>query len=290
MAIAESSVQSLCDTQQTDGGWAYVAGSSWTEPTCYALIALRAAGASDLAIRRGCEWLVRRQRRDGGWSPGPAVEHSTHVTSLAILALSLPQYDTVTSHAVHWLLRQSGAESSFWARLARSAMGTQSPATQHQGWPWWPGSSAWVIPTSLSILALARRQHAVQQPGVAARIADARAFLLSRRCPDHGWNHGGLYRTGEMPFSYPETTGLALLALCGSATPELDPSLRCGEQHYRDPRSGEGAHWLRIGLMAHGRDPGPPPAKYRQWTANHAALEIILQAAEAGYNPFLGHA
>lgn len=277
-------LDALCETQQSDGGWAYVAGASWTEPTCYAIMALRAAGGPTQPIQRACAWLLNRQRRDGGWSPGPAVEQSTHVTSLAILALADPQYESTTTRATRWLLQQAGRETAFWSRLARKAMGTQANGTGHQGWPWYPGASAWVIPTALSILALASRK---QQPEIAARIADrisdARAFLLARRCPDHGWNHGGLYRTGEVPASYPETTGLALLAL--REAPE--PSLLRAEAHYRIPRSSEGANWLRIGLMAHGRDPGPPPNQYRQWSANQAALSVILQAAEVGRNPFL---
>src|SRR5487761_2395784 len=126
----ETGLGSLLDIQQNDGGWAYRTNSSWTEPTCYSIMALRSAGGPEQAICRACEWLARRQRRDGGWSPGLAVEQSTHVTSLAILALSnLTGYEDTVERGVHWVLRQAGAETSLWARMARRVMGTRSGAT-----------------------------------------------------------------------------------------------------------------------------------------------------------------
>jgi hypothetical protein len=280
----------LLDIQQTDGGWPYNSNSSWTEPTCYSIMALHSTGGPEKAISRACEWLARRQRRDGGWSPGPAVEKSTHVSSLAVLALSgIAGYEDAADRGVRWLLAQSGAESSFWARLARFAMGVTSAPTEHAGWPWFPGAAAWVIPTSLAIFALSKQKPGMYGGDAPARVNDARRFLLGRRCPDHGWNHGGLFRPGETPVSYPETTGIALLALSGTSA-DLEPSLRCGEQHAHSPRSTEGATWLRLGLLAHGRHSPQPPTKYRDWTVSQVALRIITEAAEAGHNPFINHA
>ena len=120
-------------------------------------------------------------------------------------------------------------------------------------------------------------------------MKDARDFLLSRRCPDFGWNHGGLYRAGESPSSYPETTGIALLALTGTTSPQIAPSIRRAEQHAREPRSSEGEYWLRLGLSAHGRNPSPPSVKYRDWTVSQMALGIISQTGRAGINPFIDH-
>lgn len=285
-----SPVGCLLDLQQSDGGWAYRTNSSWTEPTCYSLLALRSAGGPDEAICRAGEWLARRQRQDGGWSPGPAVETSTNVTSLGVLALSgMAGYEDIVDHGVRWLLPQSGAETSFWVRLARFAMGIDSSATEHDGWPWFPGAASWVIPTSLAICALSRQRNGKYAKEIASRIHEARRFLLSRRCPDQGWNHGGLFRPGEAPVSYPETTGIALLALAGMGQADLEPSLRCGEQHARNPKSSEGAYWLTLGLLAHGRTP-PLPAEYHDWTVNQAALRVIAQAGKEGNNPFLPHA
>jgi hypothetical protein len=281
----------LLDLQRSDGGWAYQNGPSWTEPTCYAILAVRSAGGPEQAVGRACEWLVRRQRKDGGWPPSPDVGRSTHVTSLAVLALTgVAGYDRVADDGVEWLFTQAGAETSLLARITRFAMGTQSSATDHAGWPWFPGAAAWVIPTSLAICALSARRRGKYGRPIAQRVAEARRFLWSRRCPDHGWNHGGLFRAGEMPVSYPETTGIALLALAGDPrTADLELSLRCGERHAAAPMSCEGENWLRLGLGAYGRIPASTAAKYRDWTVNQTALSMIAKNGDTGRNPFLAH-
>ena len=54
-----------------------------------------------------------------------------------------------------WVLLQSGNESSFLFRLRMRLLGLTPPAEQEfEGWPWYPKTSGWVGPTSLSILAL----------------------------------------------------------------------------------------------------------------------------------------
>jgi hypothetical protein len=290
MTTCNRALGCLLDVQQSDGGWAYGTNSSWTEPTCYSILALRSAGGPSQPVGRAAEWLARGQRRDGGWSPGPAVEKSTHVTSLAVLALTeMAEYQDIVDRGVHCLLAQSGAETSYLARIARIAMGVSSGATDHAGWPWFPGAAAWVIPTSLGICALSRQRRGKYGRAITVRVDEARRFLLSRKCPDHGWNHGGLFRAGETPVSYPETTGIALLALAGAAKTDIEASIRCGEVHARDARSSEGEYWLRMGLQAAGGNPAPVSGKYRDWSVNQVALGIITEAGEAGRNPFIDH-
>jgi hypothetical protein len=196
-------------------------------------------------------------------------------------------YEDVVARGARWLLAQYGAEPSFVARFARFVMGVNASAIDRLGWPWFPGSAAWVIPTSLAICALSRLHPDIYGRDISRRAEEARRFLLSRRCPDQGWNHGGLYRPGEMPASYPETTGIALLALRGVDVRMVEGALRCGERHARDPKSSEGESWLRLGLLAHGRNPQEPPATYRDWNVNQLALRIIARCAETGNNPFL---
>ena len=58
------SLQLVMSKQNRDGGWPYVRGSSWTEPTVYAILALLASGELD-AARRGMDWLRASQLHDG---------------------------------------------------------------------------------------------------------------------------------------------------------------------------------------------------------------------------------
>src|SRR5882724_11633379 len=78
--------QKLLDLQNADGGWSYrPGGGSWTEPTCYALLALAAGGLAPEAAGRGARWLSAMRRADGGWPPREAVPESTWVTALVLL-------------------------------------------------------------------------------------------------------------------------------------------------------------------------------------------------------------
>jgi len=89
--------------------------------------------------------------------------------------------------------------------------------------------------------------------------------------------------------SYPETTGIALLALQGINL-DIEPSLHCAERHARNPKSSEGLHWLQLGLHAHRRNPLLPPTRYRDSTVTQVALRMIAQVGEEGRNPFVYHA
>ena len=50
------SIELVLRKQNRDGGWPYARGTSWTEPTVYAILALLAAGEGGPA-QRGLEWL-----------------------------------------------------------------------------------------------------------------------------------------------------------------------------------------------------------------------------------------
>ncbi|HEY7230435.1 MAG TPA: 2,3-oxidosqualene cyclase [Pseudolabrys sp.] len=113
--------------QRNDGAWAGFWGINFTYATYFAVAALRAAGAApnDPALALAAEWLVSKQKTDGGWGEhytgclnGSYVEHSQSqavMTSWALLTL----LDTVGAHApavrrgVAWLCEAQEPDGSW---------------------------------------------------------------------------------------------------------------------------------------------------------------------------------
>lgn len=225
-------------------------------------------------MARGLAWLARCRRPGGGWAPHPSVSKSTWVTAPAVTLLARAG-DKSAAGGVRWLLAQSGAESGWLYRLIRRRHGRAAT-----GWSWFPGTAAWVAPTALTILALEAAAHGL--PEAAERIAMGRKFLLARVCRDGGWNYGTPSVLGYDAPSYPETTGLALLALHSDSSPAVARALAQAEPAVSHPRSAEAFAWLTMALAAHGRSPAglaPPAPRNLLDTA-------LLALAEAGPRVF----
>lgn len=287
--VFSSVLTSLRHAQNQDGGWGYRGGASWTEPSAYAVLALMAAGERGEGLARGRLFLERAQRKDGGWAPQASVEESTWVTAVAVLALADRPGAASCEKACAWLAGQSGRESGYVRRLRQWLLGAREEEdVRHSGWPWYPGTAAWVTPTALTVLALEKASRRKPDPRWLARIETARKFLLSRMCRDGGWNYGSTRALGFDVNSYPETTGLALLALAGAGAPNLARSLNRARQHLEACRSAEGRSWLEMALLAHGGTPPPVPAVAPTIrTVMDAALSLLAQAAGQGRNGFL---
>jgi hypothetical protein len=149
----------LAGKQNPDGGWPYGRGSSWTEPTVYAILAMLAIGEK-VRARRGVAWLKEMERPDGGWRPHRGVEESTWVTALAALVPEEELGASAHARAIGWLIDAAGVESSRTARLRRWLMGyAADPDLEFAGWPWLEGSAAWVGPTAVAILALDKEKR-----------------------------------------------------------------------------------------------------------------------------------
>lgn len=288
----QSGCSALLDAQQGDGGWGYRPGTtSWTEPTALSLLALNALDRAStaypfakerrIAAQRGLEWLLSTQRNDGGWPPTAQVSQSTWVTGLAVLALTRLRPVAACRPGVEWLVRQAGRPSSGLDTL-RAWFLHQPRESSPPGWCWYPGTASWVIPTATGILAL--NNAAISESRIQERIRQGRAFLLARQCAAGGWNHGGSFVRSENAQPYPETTGIALLALAGTPAVQISRSFQTAEEMLRDPQSAEGYHWLNLALAAHNRLTSAPTRISRDWTTPALALDVIVRS---GVNTFL---
>jgi hypothetical protein len=212
------------------------------------------------------------------------VDHSTWVTSLALLAASSRLRPASRERAVAWLLGQSGEETRFFHRLRMSLLGLGGDRPEGEGWPWFPETAAWVSPTALTILAL----EPVRAKAVEARVSAARRFLWSRMCKDGGWNHGSTRALGYEAGSYPETTGQALLSMRGQSAAELPTAIAAAQRHLRGCRSSSAASWLRLGLLAHSQPAASTGLPHRG--TMDIALWLLAERAAGGVNVLQGDA
>ncbi len=213
----------LRTTQNPDGGWGYFPGKqSWLEPTVYAALALARDPLAGTRVETGWGLIEKWQNADGGWRPAAGVTASTWCTALALtLGDVLGVQGAAIDRGVHWLVTTTGAESSTLNRVLRfCGVSAIEREVKYPGWPWRPGTSAWVEPTAHSLVALRKVGYRKPSRAVADRIAAGERMLLSVRCTDGGWNYGSPRALGiELP-SYSETTALALIGLQDHAPPD----------------------------------------------------------------------
>ena len=132
------SISALVSKQNPDGGWPYVRGGSWTEPTVYAVMALLAAGETEPA-KRGLHWICAARRPDGGWPPRVEIEESTWVTGLVALLPPADLGPEMHDRAIGWLLGTQGKETTRAYQLREWLLGVpRSPEQMFPGWPWVP--------------------------------------------------------------------------------------------------------------------------------------------------------
>jgi hypothetical protein len=281
-------VSSLLASQNPDGGWGYGGAGSWTEPTAFSLLALGDGGHKE-TTEAAFQWLRKVRRSDGGWSPAPSIDQSTWVTALVLLLLAEAGRLAAGDPGYVWLLTQKGRESTPLFRVRRFLLGVRSEYKEEpDGWPWYPETAAWVFPTAITILAL--RKVRAKFPSIEAdwRIQAGERYLFARMCHDGGWNHGSSRALGHESGSYPETTGLALLALRGAQSAALPKAITRAEEHLKSCRSSQGLSWLQLGLAAHNRPAKPPDGMIRPCRGSlEVALRILAEAALGGANRFL---
>jgi hypothetical protein len=186
-----------------------------------------------------------------------------------------------------WLIEQTPATAA-WRYRVPVWMSGGDTSDHSAGWSWFPGTAAWVTPTSVGILALRKLNRQTPHPRVNARIDQATDFLLRHACAQGGWNHGSSRALGYDLGPYPETTGIGLLATTGVRAPEISKAIAAAEKSWINCRSTEGQSWLRLGLMAHGLpDPASAETNLPCRTNTDLALTILADAAHRRNNVFL---
>jgi hypothetical protein len=257
--VSEVSLQSRLDfllrVQNADGGWGYFpAKQSWMEPTVYALLALQGRPEGRAATERAGRLLLSWQTPDGSWRPGVSVQEGTWVTALGVLAAcGFNSLEGAQTRGIGWLMDMSGQESRWTVRVMSyfHFLGTDVNVN-HRGWPWRPGTSAWIEPTALTILALKKSLERRPDRSVAARAREGEELIFSRRDHDGGWNSGNPnVLKYDLP-SYPETTALALLGLQGRPGEELAGPLDTARRFYRGCKSSLAKAWLTIAFRCYG--------------------------------------
>ena len=150
------------------------------------------------------------------------------------------------------------------------------------GWAYTSGKS-WTEPTAFAILALLSARSSSDQ------VQRASLWLKRTQLADGGWPptadvaQSGAYTSGEIVASYPETTGLSLLALKALSKNTLRASLDRAQSFSHNPDSLEGWAWLHMALVAHGLEP-PPLNKIELQPRTSRDLALCLLALTAGDN------
>jgi hypothetical protein len=287
--VAEALQRELLDRQNRDGGWGFQGATSWTEPTALALLALETSGYTGSAYSRGCAWLHSCQHPNGGWPPAPSVQMESAVTALAFLALSTASgRSPAQQRALRWLLGQIKPELNLLQRLASRIQGMPESELLQGGTPWTPGVAAWIAPTSMAALAFSDAlRQGYTWPEIPVALDRNRRYILSRRCADGGWNHGGSTFRSEKAESYPETTGMALLALdrCSAAARE---SLSLARTMLNHAMSSEAQSWLTMCLVHHRSVPAACPEPLPSRNTRDIALRLLSIACGSTSNRITG--
>jgi hypothetical protein len=199
------------------GGWSALASSSQPaiEPTCYSALALGSAPVGDVARAQG--FLLHTQNPNGSWSVFPGDDQEGGwITSLAVIALRDPvPAIPARLEGFRWLLNCTGRESNwFWRWKFRTADRHVRFDPDKYGWPWFPETVSWVVPTAFSILALNQIPCSCGDlEQVPYRVNRGIEMLIDRACPGGGWNAGNGVVYGTVVAPHADDTAIALLAL-----------------------------------------------------------------------------
>ncbi len=242
----------LLSRQNRDGGWGFRAGqSSWLEPTAYGALALHGTEAAEGAA----ELLKSWQSPGGAWVASPQTQQPSWASSLALVLKCIRrEYDDAWGRGVAWLAHSRAKQVPVSSWLDRLLGREPGNVLDHRlaAWPWTPGTAAWIEPTAHALRALALSLPRYDSPLVRERLDLGTRMILDRQCRDGGWNYGNKRVLGEDLESFPETTALALIGLCGRTGPAVERGIERALRHWSARPRGLAQALLRIAFRMHG--------------------------------------
>jgi hypothetical protein len=212
----------------------------------WAILALQASGVASEELRPARTCLARFQQADGRVSISLEHPEAFWPTPLAILAWQQdPQFRQAQIRAVQFLVNTSGYH------YAKKPDDPHAYNPAIKGWSWIDGTCAWIIPSSLAIIALQASGYAHHE-----RVLEACRLLLDRQLPQGGWNYGNTRLFGQELHPLLENTGVALNALRGNVPrQEIEASLTYLRKNAATVLSPISLSWSLLGLGAWGERP-----------------------------------
>jgi hypothetical protein len=207
------------------------------------------APARDLEINL----LLRTQNPDGSW---PAFDgddpEGCWTTALVVIALRFIGFPPASlEKALLWLIKNTGREGHwFWKWKFRTVDRAVQFNPDKYGWPWFPGTVSWVVPTAFSLIALKQSFPCCRTESVAKRIQLGTEMLRDRACPQGGWNAGNGIVFGSPLIPHIDTTAIALLALTEDRKqPSVFQALKWLRQASVECSSAYGLAWAAVALL-----------------------------------------
>jgi hypothetical protein len=229
-------------------------GAPAVEPTALAALALAAsepdkdAGQSRAAVVSAGDWLAGLQQRSGALGIAPGLPQPCWTTPWGILVWAAAGHaGDAQKRAVDWLLAQKGETAN---PVAGDPFGHDP---RIPGWSWVAGTSSWLEPTAMAVLALRRAGQASH-----SRTRDGQRLIRDRVIRSGGWNYGNSTVFGADLRPHPAPTGLALLALAGVDDPDeplVDRSCDYLERILPSTRAPQSLCFGTLALAAWGRRP-----------------------------------
>jgi hypothetical protein len=279
------------------GGWASGSGKrAEMETTCYAVMALRDGGGAprDQAV----DLLLKIQNPNGSWSAFEGDDpEGCWTTALAAITLRFSGAPSAPlEKSTLWLLDHKGREGHwFWKWKFRTADRAVRFDPDKYGWPWFPDTVSWVVPTAFSLIALKQSVPCCNSELVRNRIERGTEMLRDRACREGGWNAGNSIVFGAPLAPYIDTTAIALMALKDGTDPVAVQGLKWMRQALPNCPSVYSLAWASIAFSIH-RDQAFDPAILHLLKALSSATAvdtetlslaaIALQVTEGRRSPY----